>query len=114
MTRRDAPRVRYDDRPDMVTPEQAQAFLQVGRNTMYELLASKPIASSSIRITRQLTTPGPEPTFGPPKNGCSREVTLSAETMELLREHKRTQAELKMANRTTYRDLGAGVREGIR
>jgi hypothetical protein len=26
--------------------------------------------------------------------------------MELLREHRRTQAELKMANRTTYRGFG--------
>ena len=31
-----------------------------------------------IRIVRQLTKPGPAPTFGPPKNGCARDVTLSA------------------------------------
>lgn len=62
--------------------------------------------ANRISIVQQLTKPGPEPIFGPPKNGCSRDVTLSPETMELLRQHKRTQAELKMANRTTYRDLG--------
>ena len=59
-----------------------------------------------VRIVRQLTKPGPEPEFGPPKNGCARDITLSAETVELLRQHKRTQAELKMANRTTYHDHG--------
>jgi len=62
--------------------------------------------SGRIRIVQQLTKPGPDPTFGPPKNGCARDVTLSAETVELLRHHKRAQAEVKMANRTTYRDFG--------
>ena len=62
--------------------------------------------AGTIRIARQLTKPGPEPTFGPPKNGCARTVTLSAETIELLRQHKRSQAAVKMANRTTYSDLG--------
>ena len=57
-----------------------------------------------IRIARQLTKPGPEPTFGPPKNGFSREIALSAETIDLLRQHKRAQAELKMKNRKTYCD----------
>jgi integrase len=33
-------------------------------------------------------------------------VRLSAEAIELLRQHKRAQAELKMANRTTYHDFG--------
>lgn len=64
------------------------------------------LEAGELRIVRQLTTPGPEPIFGPPKNGCSRDVTLSAEVLELLRQHKRVQAELKMANRTTYRDHG--------
>ncbi|HEY2906887.1 MAG TPA: tyrosine-type recombinase/integrase [Vicinamibacterales bacterium] len=64
------------------------------------------LSTGTLRIVRQLTKPGPAPTFGPPKNGCSRDVTLSAETVELLRLHKRAQSELKMANRTTYHDLG--------
>ena len=33
-------------------------------------------------------------------------MTLAAETVELLKAHRRAQAELKMANRTTYRDFG--------
>jgi integrase len=64
------------------------------------------LEAGTIRIVRQLTKPGPAPTFGPPKNGCSRDITLSAETVDLIRQHKRTQAELKMANRTTYKDHG--------
>jgi integrase len=59
-----------------------------------------------ISIVQQLVKPGPDPVFGPPKNGCERGITLSAETMALLRAHKRAQAELKMANRTTYWDCG--------
>ena len=29
---------RYDDLPELCTPEQARAFLQVGKNKIYELL----------------------------------------------------------------------------
>lgn len=42
----------------------------------------------------------------PPKNGVARAVTLSPDTIEMLRQHKREQAALNMANRTTYKDLG--------
>ena len=59
-----------------------------------------------MRVVRQLTKPGPLPTFGSPKNGCSRTITLASETVDLLRAHRRSQAELKMANRTTYGDHG--------
>ena len=31
---------KYDDLPEMVTPEQAGAFLQLGRSTTYDLLRS--------------------------------------------------------------------------
>jgi excisionase family DNA binding protein len=31
---------RYDDLPDLCTPEDARLFLQIGRNTIYELLKS--------------------------------------------------------------------------
>jgi hypothetical protein len=40
------------------------------------------------------------------KNDAPRTVDLGAETVGLLRTHRRHQAELKMANRTAYRDLG--------
>jgi excisionase family DNA binding protein len=36
---------RYDDLPDLCTPDDARAFLQVGRNTMYGLLKSGAIES---------------------------------------------------------------------
>jgi integrase len=47
-----------------------------------------------------------EPVFGPPKNDVPRTVDLASETIALLREHKRHQAELKMRNRTKYQDHG--------
>jgi integrase len=62
--------------------------------------------AGKVWVVQQLTKPGPAPTFGPPKGGVSRKVTVSAQTMDLLRAHKREQATLKMANRTTYHDLG--------
>ena len=36
---------RFDDLPDLCTPEQARAFLQVGRNKIYELLKTGDIES---------------------------------------------------------------------
>ena len=44
--------------------------------------------------------------FGPLKAGKARTIDLGAETISLLRAHKRQQAELKLKNRATYRDLG--------
>jgi excisionase family DNA binding protein len=38
-------RPRYDELPDMVTPAEAGAFLDVSRNTMYELLRTGTIRS---------------------------------------------------------------------
>lgn len=59
-----------------------------------------------IQVLRQLIVPGREPVFGPPKNGQARTIDLGANTTKLLRTHKSHQAELKMANRTTYHDKG--------
>ena len=64
------------------------------------------LASGKLRIVRQLLTPGAAPVFGPPKNGEPRTVSLAAETVALLQVHKRHQARLKMANRTSYADHG--------
>ncbi|MBS1818046.1 MAG: site-specific integrase, partial [Acidobacteria bacterium] len=47
-----------------------------------------------------------EPTFGPTKTKRARTIDLGPETVRLLREHRRTQAELKMQNRNIYRDHG--------
>jgi integrase len=55
---------------------------------------------------QQLQKPGPEPTFGPPKNKRPRNIALGAETVTLLKAHKQHQAEFKMANRTSYHDFG--------
>ena len=46
------------------------------------------------------------PVFGPIKNDTPRTVDLSTETIALLKEHKRHQAELKMKTRTIYKDHG--------
>ena len=44
--------------------------------------------------------------FGPTKTGRSRTVDLGGETITLLRAHKQHQAEVKMKNRSVYRDHG--------
>ena len=46
------------------------------------------------------------PVFGPTKNKKARVIDLGPETLVLLRKHHAHQAELKMANRTTYHDHG--------
>jgi integrase len=62
--------------------------------------------SAKMHVVQQLLTPGPDPVFGPPKNRLPRTISLAPETVDLLRAHRQHQRELKMANRTTYRDLG--------
>jgi integrase len=72
----------------------------------------KDLDGSSLRVDRQLlgvkedqagTT---QLVTSPPKGKRSRTVDLSDETLALLREHKREQAELKLKNRLHYMDLG--------
>jgi len=60
----------------------------------------------TVTFVRQLTKSGRQPEFGPVKNGVPRTVDLAAGTLELLKTHKRSQAELKMRNRIAYHDLG--------
>jgi integrase len=59
-----------------------------------------------MQVVQQLLTPGPQPVFGPTKTGRPRTIALAPETVALLRAHKAHQAEVKMANRTTYQDHG--------
>lgn len=59
-----------------------------------------------MRVVQQLTKPGPDPIFGPPKSGRPRTISIASETVDLLRTHRKHQAELKMANRTVYHDFG--------
>jgi len=66
------------------------------------------LAAGTVRIERQLE-PGrrERPEWGPLKTKRSRRtVDLNAETVARLKAHKRDQAALKMANRTTYQDHG--------
>jgi integrase len=64
------------------------------------------LEAGTVTFVRQLVKPGREPEFGPVKNGVPRTVDLADETVELLKTHRRCQAELKMRNRTAYHDLG--------
>jgi len=55
----------------------------------------------TITIEQQLVTGRSQPEFGPVKNSKSvpsRTVHLNSETVRLLREHRRCQAEIKMEN----------------
>ena len=64
------------------------------------------LETAKLRIVQQLLKPGKVPVFGPTKTSAVRTVALGAETVALLKIHKRTQAALKLANRTTYHDFG--------
>lgn len=64
------------------------------------------LTTGVLRIERQLLREGLCPVFGPTKTRKSRTLDLSEETLALLREHKREQAELKLANRLHYADHG--------
>jgi integrase len=62
------------------------------------------LETGALRIERQFLQDAR--TFGPTKTGKTRTLDLSAETVALLREHRRVQAELKLANRPDYVDYG--------
>jgi integrase len=62
--------------------------------------------AGTVAIVRQLIKPGPQPVFGPLKNGERRTISVAAETVTLLRRHKAHQAELKLANWAHYHDHG--------
>lgn len=60
------------------------------------------LTTGALRLERQLLQGGREPQFGPTKTRKERTLDVSTETLVLLREHKRQQAELKLANRLHY------------
>jgi integrase len=67
----------------------------------------KDLNGNKLRIERQLFEGGTkDPVFIPPKRGGVRTVHLSDTTPRILLAHKRKQAELKMRNRTVYKDHG--------
>jgi integrase len=93
--------------------EQSAAFFALALDTgarkseLHGLLwTDVDLDSGTLSISRQLDKAGVEPVFGVTKTGRTRTLSLGAETVTLLRAHKRHQAELKMANRTTYQDHG--------
>ena len=59
-----------------------------------------------VLIDRQLVKCGRPPVFGPIKRGRARTLSISPGTVELLRDHRQSQNELKLKNRQYYRDLG--------
>lgn len=64
------------------------------------------LETGTVLVDRTLLAAGREPKFGPTKTGNARTVDLNPETVRRLAEHRRTQAQLKMRNRTSYHDLG--------
>jgi integrase len=64
------------------------------------------LTTGAMTIERQLPTPGEKPEFGPTKTRQARTLDLHEKTVSLLKEHKREQAELKLANRVYYADHG--------
>ena len=70
------------------------------------------LEAGTVAIVRQLIKPGPEPVFGPPKNGATRTMPIAPETVALLRKHKAHQASLKLANRAHYHDFGLVFAKG--
>jgi integrase len=106
--------------------DDARAFLDAARNAGPQLAALFTLAietgmrkgelcglkwadvdftGGKIRIVRQLISPGPDITFGPPKNGQPRTLDVSADTMQLLRTPRQAQAEMKMRHRASYHDF---------
>ena len=61
---------------------------------------------AKVLIDRQLVKCGRPPVFGPIKRGRARNLSISPATVQLLREHRQSQNELKLKNRHHYRDLG--------
>jgi integrase len=63
------------------------------------------LASGKLTIRRTLLKGGRDPVFGPTKTKRVRTIDLATETIALLKAHRAHQAEIKMRNRKTYRDL---------
>jgi integrase len=64
------------------------------------------LEQGKVTIVRQLVKPGPDPIFGPPKNGRRRTIDVPPGTVTWLRKYKRAQAELKLSLGTAYHDHG--------
>ena len=62
--------------------------------------------SGRLTVQRQLVKPGSDPIFGPVKNKAPRTLEVASGTLDLLRAHRRHQAEIKLLNRQHYHDHG--------
>ena len=64
------------------------------------------LAQGRILVRQQLLKGGPDPVFVPTKGKRARTIDIGPETVELLRAHKRHQAELKLRHRREFHDHG--------
>jgi integrase len=123
---------RYEDaRQHAWTAEEASAFLKVAKEAgpqpaaFYSLAldtgmrkgelcglrwSEVDLEAGKVRVVHQLLSPtvgeSGEPKFGPTKTGKPRTISIGSQTVELLKTHKRHQAEVKMQNRSTYAEHG--------
>lgn len=63
------------------------------------------LENARVTVKEQLLKTGKEPAWGPTKGGRVRTVDIAPGTVTLLREHRRSQAEMKMRNRQSYADF---------
>lgn len=61
---------------------------------------------SRILVRQQLLSGGRDPVFTPTKGKRARSIDLAPGTLDLLRVHRQTQAEIKLRNRQAFRDHG--------
>jgi integrase len=118
------PEVPRRDRPYW-TPEEATAFLDHARGDRYVVAYGIVILAGlrrgevcalrwsdvdwdtgGLRVERALVYLGGELVEQPTKTGRTRDVELDAGVLEALREHRKTQAEERLAAATAYRDGG--------
>lgn len=66
------------------------------------------LEAGTVAVIRQLVKvlPGRQPSYGPPKNGRVRTLTLAPQTLVLLRRHKAAQAQRRLELGTAYHDHG--------
>lgn len=91
------------DRVHLTAEETIRARLERHDAVKQNCRDSQEAAAVIIEIEK---APIRKPVFGPIKTDMPRTVDLAAEAVVLLRAHKSHQAEMKMANRTSYQDHG--------
>ena len=64
------------------------------------------LENSKVTVSESLVKSGMEPVIDSTKTGRPRVIDIGPVTVALLRKHKASQTELKLANRKAYRDFG--------